>query len=140
MEKSCFKKPFPFCSSGKKAEKAIFWSEIQFFGNFRKSIFFGAKIQMILIWSFWSFWFLCGHFFSFLSILVILVFLFGHFWIHIFDLFCCRFEKTNKLQKWVVDHPKVTWVWYKKSQGCRKKTRKSLLMALKNRLEGQKSN
>ena len=31
LDLSCFKKPFSFCSSGKKAQKAIFWSEIQLF-------------------------------------------------------------------------------------------------------------
>ena len=55
-------------------------------------------------------------------------------------LFCRFFEKINKTWKWVVDHPKVTWVWCKRLRGWLKKTLKSLLMASKNRLEGQKSN
>ena len=33
MEKSCFKNPFSFCSSGKKAEKAIFGAKYIFFVN-----------------------------------------------------------------------------------------------------------
>ena len=31
--KIAVKSHFTFCSSGKKAQKAIFWSEIHFFGN-----------------------------------------------------------------------------------------------------------